>query len=128
MNGRHIILATSIVVAPAALAGQNQPAPQAPTAKPAAPTDGRDSKPAPATAATPNPGGLDPAAVLKPLSDSWPTYSVDMTGRRYSALTQVNQTTVKNLTLAWTSRLVQGSGGGGFGRGGFGAPIVRIGT
>ena len=26
-----------------------------------------------------------------------------MTGRRYSSLTQVNQTTVKNLTLAWTS-------------------------
>ena len=25
-------------------------------------------------------GGLDPAAVLKPLADSWPTYSGDMTG------------------------------------------------
>ena len=47
--------------------------------------------------------GLDPADVLKPLSDSWPTYSGDNTGRRYSSLTQINQTTVKNLTLAWTS-------------------------
>ena len=45
-------------------------------------------------------GGLDPATILKPLADSWPTYSGDYTGRRYSALTQVNQTTVKNLTLA----------------------------
>ena len=50
-------------------------------------------------------GGLDPAAIRKPLADSWPTYSGDYTGRRYSALTQVNQTTVKNLSLAWTARL-----------------------
>ena len=27
-------------------------------------------------------GGLDPAELLKPLSDSWPTYSGDYTGRR----------------------------------------------
>jgi len=26
-------------------------------------------------------GGLDPATLLKPLSDSWPTYSGDYTGR-----------------------------------------------
>ena len=41
--------------------------------------------------------GLDPAALLKPLSDQWPTYSGDYSGQRYSHLTQVNQTTVKNL-------------------------------
>ena len=41
--------------------------------------------------------GLDPAEILKPLSDSWPTYSGDYSGRRYSALTQINQTNVKNL-------------------------------
>ncbi len=113
-------------MAPVVLAGQN-PAPSQPLPpKPAAPAAGRGSKPAPATDSAPNPGGLDPAAVLKPLSDSWPTYSGDMTGRRHSALTQVNQTTVKNLTLAWTSRLVQGAGGGGFGGrgGGGGVPIV----
>src|ERR1044072_8540018 len=77
-------------------------------------------------------GGLDPASLLKPLGESWPTYSGDYTGRRYSSLTQINQTTVKNLGLAWTSRgFVQGSGptgraaggaaglaGGGGGRGG----------
>jgi alcohol dehydrogenase (cytochrome c) len=65
------------------------------------------------------PGGLDPASLLKPLSDSWPTYSGDYTGRRYSSLTQVNQTTVKHLGLAWISRgFTQGSGPTGRGAGG----------
>ena len=76
--------------------------------------------------------GLDPADVLKPLSDSWPPYSGDLTGRRYSSLTQINQSTVKNLTLSWTSRLTAGSGAGagGFGRGGGGggAPIITGGV
>jgi alcohol dehydrogenase (cytochrome c) len=49
--------------------------------------------------------GLDPAKLLTPLGDSWPSYSGDYTGRRYSALTQINQSNVKNLTLAWTARL-----------------------
>ena len=68
MTARHIILASSIVMAPVVLAGQNPPAPQAPTTKPAAPSAGRGSKPAPATAAAPasSNSGLDPAAVLKP--------------------------------------------------------------
>ena len=67
-------------------------------------------------------GGLDPASLLKPLGDSWPTYSGDYTGRRYSSLTQVNQTTVKNLGLAWVSRgFTQGSGPTGRGSGGAGA-------
>ncbi len=67
-------------------------------------------------------GGLDPATIRKPLADTWPTYSGDYTGRRYSSLKQVNQTTVKNLTLAWTSRLTAGdpAAAGGGGRGGFG--------
>ena len=76
------------------------------------------------------PPGLDPAAIRKPLSDSWPVYSGDYTGRRYSALQQVNRTTVKNLTLAWVSRLTAGSAdsgesrrGGGRGGGG-GAPTI----
>ena len=67
-------------------------------------------------------GGLDPASIRKPLADTWPTYSGDYTGRRYSALKQVNQTTVKNLTLAWTARLTAGdpaaAAGGGRGFGG----------
>src|SRR4249919_126987 len=49
--------------------------------------------------------GLDPAVLLKPLSDDWPTYSGDYTGRRFSSLTQINRNTVKNLTLSWVSRL-----------------------
>ena len=65
-------------------------------------------------------GGVDPTALQKPLGDTWPTYSGDYTGRRYSSLTQVNRTTVKNLTLAWTARLTAGSSGTAGGRGGFG--------
>jgi alcohol dehydrogenase (cytochrome c) len=55
--------------------------------------------------------GLNPADILKPLSDSWPTYSGDYSGRRYSSLTQITQANVKNLTLAWTARLTSGPGG-----------------
>jgi alcohol dehydrogenase (cytochrome c) len=62
--------------------------------------------------------GLDPAHILEPLADSWPTYSGDYSGRRYSLLTQVNQANVKNLTLAWTHRVIDGPGGGGGGRNG----------
>jgi alcohol dehydrogenase (cytochrome c) len=70
---------------------------------------------------------LDPSLLLKPLGDSWPTYNGDYTGKRYSSLTQINQSTVKNLTLAWASRLTAGPGsqGGRGGRfGGGGAPTI----
>ena len=53
--------------------------------------------------------GVDPAALRKPLAESWPTYSGDYTSRRYSALKQVDRTTVKNLTLAWTARIASGN-------------------
>ena len=56
--------------------------------------------------------GLDPAAIRKPLADSWPVYSGDYTGRRFSALAQINQATVKHLSLAWMARLTAGSGAG----------------
>jgi alcohol dehydrogenase (cytochrome c) len=59
--------------------------------------------------------GVPPADLLKPLGASWPTYSGDYTGKRYSALKQINRTTVKNLTLAWVTRLNEGPGGPGFG-------------
>jgi alcohol dehydrogenase (cytochrome c) len=77
--------------------------------------------------------GLDPAKLLKPLADEWPTYSGDYTAKRYSLLTQINRLTVKHLTLAWTLRLNAGSGngpgGGGFGggRGGGGATNFNVG-
>jgi len=38
---------------------------------------------------------LDPASLLKPLGESWPTYSGDYSGKRYSSLTQINQANVK---------------------------------
>ena len=57
--------------------------------------------------------GLDPASINKPLGESWPTYSGDYTGRRYSSLTQINQTNVKHMTLAWTRRLTNGPGPAG---------------
>src|SRR5262249_390356 len=70
--------------------------------------------------------GLDPAAISKPLSDSWPTYSGDYSGRRYSSLTQINKSNVKNLTLAWTRRLTNGPTPGGP-AGAAGAPALIIG-
>src|SRR5216684_1265958 len=66
---------------------------------------------------------LDPALLTKPLGDAWPTYSGDYSGKRYSSLTQINESNVKNLTLAWVSKFTGGegtadmSGGGGFGGG-----------
>jgi len=87
-------------------------------------------------------GGLDPADILKPLSNQWTSYSGDMSGKRYSSLKSVNTDTVKNLSLKWmiptpttgcgpTGVNQNAGGGGGFGGfGGFGgggaapAPIV----
>ena len=70
---------------------------------------------------------LDPAVLTKPLGDSWPTYSGDYSGRRYSSLKQINQSNVKALTLAWTTRFTAGAGGaGGGGRGGFGGGAVPL--
>ena len=95
MTARKLILVTSLLLAPILLVGQER-----------------------------TQTGLDPQSLVKPLAESWPTYSGDYTGRRYSSLKQVNQNTVKNLTLAWTARLSggegQAGGPGGFGRGGGG--------
>src|SRR3984957_19586976 len=63
--------------------------------------------------------GVSPAELLKPLKDSWPTYNGDYSGKRYSTLTQLNQSNVMHLTLAWSPRVSPGTGGGG-GRGGRG--------
>jgi alcohol dehydrogenase (cytochrome c) len=72
--------------------------------------------------------GLDPSQLLKPLGESWPTYSGDYTGKRYSSLKQINQLTVKNLTLAWSVEMTSGPGGsGGRGRGGGGGANVNVG-
>ncbi len=116
MTFRKLTLTTMMAVVPVLLSGQNQ-----------LDWGSREPKPVPGPAAsTGSPaGGLDPAALTKPLADSWPTYSGDYTGRRYSALKQINAGNVKSLTLAWVARVNPGSanagaGGGGFGGGGFG--------
>ncbi len=92
------------------------------------------SSPASPTAAT---TGLDPASIMKPLSDEWPSYSGDLTGKRFSALKLVNKATVKNLSLKWVTPLTTGcgptgtppvglAGGGPGGRGGGAAPPPPI--
>jgi alcohol dehydrogenase (cytochrome c) len=48
---------------------------------------------------------LDPKLLQTPLADAWPTFNGDYSGRRFSALTEINQTTVKDLKLAWTYQL-----------------------
>src|SRR5579875_3902611 len=48
---------------------------------------------------------LDPAAILQPKPDTWPTYSGDYSGRRYSPLTEINTSNVHGLTLAWSQKL-----------------------
>ncbi len=53
--------------------------------------------------------GVTPQDLLQPLKDSWPTYNGDYTGKRYSLLTQVNRSNVKNLTLGWMTQLTQGA-------------------
>ncbi|HEX5481406.1 MAG TPA: PQQ-binding-like beta-propeller repeat protein, partial [Terriglobia bacterium] len=45
--------------------------------------------------------GLNPKALLSPPTTTWPTYNGDYSGRRYSTLSQINQTNVGSLTLAW---------------------------
>src|ERR1700684_3628162 len=77
-------------------------------------------------------GPLNPGDLLKPLGENWPSYSGDYSGKRYSSLTQVNQTNVKNLTLAWVGTLTAGPGGGvpaggGGGRGGGGSGPTIVG-
>src|SRR5512141_3033246 len=55
-----------------------------------------------AQAPAPSSIGLDPATLLKPPADSWPTYHGDYTGRRHSRLSQISPDNVHLLTVAWT--------------------------
>ncbi len=75
-------------------------------------------------------GGVSPADLHKPLAESWPTHNGDYSGKRYSALKQINQSTVKHLSLAWVSTLSSGQGGGtivgGEGKGDFPAGGVNV--
>ena len=49
--------------------------------------------------------GLDPAKLLQPPTDSWPTYNGDYSGRRFSPLTKINDANIKSLSLAWVYRI-----------------------
>ena len=51
---------------------------------------------------------LDPAQILNPAPDSWPTYSGDYSGRRFSSLKQIDSADVKDLSLAWSARVYAG--------------------
>ena len=55
--------------------------------------------------------GLDPQQIFNPPQDAWLTYSGDYSSRRYSPLTQLNQSNVKNLSLAWATHVVVGPEG-----------------
>ncbi len=48
--------------------------------------------------------GLDPKALLNKPPDTWPTYNGDYSGRRFSALKQLDGSNVHNLALAWAAR------------------------
>ena len=53
----------------------------------------------------------DRGSSVSPAGDSWPNYSGDLSGRRYSPLAQINRRNVKNLSLAWVARgFLEGSG------------------
>src|SRR6185312_5268633 len=47
---------------------------------------------------------LNPAKLLKPPTDTWPTYNGDYSGRRYSPLSQINQSTIGSLAVKWMYR------------------------
>ena len=52
--------------------------------------------------------GLNPAKLMQPAIDSWPTYNGDYSGRRFSTLTKINESNVKSLSLSWVYRINSG--------------------
>src|SRR5881392_2014258 len=72
-------------------------------------------------------GGLNPAKLLTPPTDTWPTYNGDYSGRRYSTLTKINQSNINSLSLAWVYRANGQLGpGGGISGGRISATPVQI--
>jgi alcohol dehydrogenase (cytochrome c) len=51
--------------------------------------------------ASTTPAGVKLADIEKPTTSSWPTYNGDYSGRRFSTLTKINASNVKNLSLSW---------------------------
>src|SRR6267142_1904201 len=58
-------------------------------------------------------GALDNAKLLRPPTDSWPTYHGDYSGRRYSPLSKINASNINSLSLAWVYRINTGGVFGG---------------
>ncbi|HEX3684088.1 MAG TPA: acido-empty-quinoprotein group A [Bryobacteraceae bacterium] len=52
---------------------------------------------------------LDPALLSKPATDAWPTYNGDYSGKRFSTLSQINQSNVRHMSLAWVFRVRVGA-------------------
>ena len=46
-----------------------------------------------------------PATPASSRTDAWPSFNGDLSGRRFSTLTKVNDRNVKNLSLAWSYRV-----------------------
>jgi alcohol dehydrogenase (cytochrome c) len=61
--------------------------------------------------------GMKPESLVAPLSDQWPSYNGDYSGKRFSSLDKINRSNVKNLSLAWSASFSGGlqehSEGGG---------------
>lgn len=77
--------------------------------------------------------GLSTEVLRAPLSSSWPTYSGDYSGKRFSSLRDINRLTVTKLTLSWVMPLVAGPSSPGGTRGpvvigGLGAGDIPAGT
>ena len=53
---------------------------------------------------------LDPALLTKPATNAWPTYNGDYSGRRFSILHQIDESNIRDLSLAWIFRAVPGPG------------------
>ncbi|HYM26404.1 MAG TPA: acido-empty-quinoprotein group A [Vicinamibacterales bacterium] len=68
------------------------------------------------------------ALVAQTPVDSWPTYHGDWSGRRYSALKQIDAGNVKHLALAWVYRLNTSRGGAIVGGEGPDTPAAPPGT
>src|SRR5438552_1884352 len=115
-NMQRFLAITTFVVVPALLLAQQNPnyKPSGPTPLGPGDPDWRGETIQSGTL-PPHTGGLDEARIMKPLSDEWTSYSGDLTGKRYSALKQVNKDTVKHLSLKWITPLNQGCGATGRG-------------
>jgi alcohol dehydrogenase (cytochrome c) len=53
--------------------------------------------------------GVNPAQLVNPPTNSWPTYNGDYSGRRFSPLTKINDKNVKSLSLSWVYQVRSGS-------------------